>query len=576
MNWIILSLLPLLLLPCVRFCPRSARVTALLCGGATLPALAVALGWNVEVDLYFSDGLLGVSLGLDAPRRMLLLLAGTLWCAGGVAAAGYFREDPRLPGFRGFFLAAMSGNFGLIIAQDAASFYSFFALMTFASYGLVIHTRSKAALRAGRIYLILAIFGELLLIAAIYAGVQLAGSIQLAAISQALWTERGGGWIYGLALAGFGVKVGVIPLYLWLPLAHPVAPAPASAILSGSMLKAGLLGWLHFSPLTHGGAGEWAGVLVILGLAAAFGAVAVGLCQTDPKTNLAYSSISQMGLLTAFFGFGHASGAPIAWILPAIAIFAWHHGVTKGALFLGAGLVPQTRGRTRWILLACLAFAALVLAGAPFTGGAAAKGALKEAGTYLPEAWTGVVGTLLSLSSAGTLLLLGRFWLLCRATPTGSRVRSDLGWQFAALGALLVLALGGSFLLFRRFLPEMALKSGLTGAFSAAWPVGLGLLLLCLGMIYFKRNADRRAPNLPPGDLIVFGEWAARAFGNWWRSRGAGIFTRKKFDPENFVYRLIATGSGRLADEGEAELGRWNRVGVAFFVLLFIFIWGLQ
>eukprot|EP01035_Chromulina_nebulosa_P057631 gene57631-78962_t len=125
----------------------------------------------------------------------------------------------------------MAGNLGLVLAQDAASFYVFFALMSFASYGLVVHSRTPEALHAGRVYLALVVLGELALFAAIALAWQAAGSLNFADIGPALAVSPWRDAVIGLTLVGFGIKVGALPLHVWLPLAHPVAPTPASAVL---------------------------------------------------------------------------------------------------------------------------------------------------------------------------------------------------------------------------------------------------------------------------------------------------------------------------------------------------------
>jgi len=125
-----------------------------------------------------------------------------------------------------------------------------------------------------------------------------------------------------LLLLGFGIKVGMPLLHMWLPLAHPVAPVPASAVLSGVMLKAGLLGWLRFLPLGTAALPETGTLLLTAGLLAMFLGVAAGLCQREPKVLLAYSSISQMGFMTLAVGAGLL--APQLWpvLLPAVGLYA--------------------------------------------------------------------------------------------------------------------------------------------------------------------------------------------------------------------------------------------------------------
>src|SRR5690606_19328303 len=95
----------------------------------------------------------------------------------------------------------------------------------------------------------------------------------------------------GLLVAGFGLKMGLLPLHVWLPIAHPAAPMPASAVLSGAIVKAGVIGMIRFLPddVLPG----WGGMLLALGFATAFYGVAVGVTQRNPKTVLAYSTVSQ-------------------------------------------------------------------------------------------------------------------------------------------------------------------------------------------------------------------------------------------------------------------------------------------
>jgi hydrogenase-4 component B len=342
---------------------------------ATIPALWLGL---VEVSGVSAQWfLLEAHFSLDAPRRIILLLTATLWAAAGLFAGSYLKNDTRQSEFSFYFGAAMAGNFGLLISADAPSFYTFFALMTFASYGLVIHSRTPFARRAAKIYLVMAIIGELFLITALYLAVHSAGSILLADLPAALGEAPNGPFIFLLGLIGFGVKVGAIPLYFWLPLAHPAAPAPASAVLSGAMIKAGLVGWMHLAPI---GLVEWPTLsllMVSLGFTAALGAAIFGLTQVDPKTNLAYSSISQMGVMTALLGIGLYGGIPTGLILPAVALYAYNHGTAKALLFMGTALPAKVGGYWRILMWAGLVLGVLAIAGGPLTGGLWTKYLLK-------------------------------------------------------------------------------------------------------------------------------------------------------------------------------------------------------
>ena len=108
-------------------------------------------------------------------------------------------------------------------------------------------------------------------------------------------------------ILGFGLKMGLVPLHVWMPLAHPVAPIPASAVLSGIIVKAGVIGLIRFLPLEVPSP-DWGMALVGLGLLTAFYGVLVGLTQPHAKTILAYSTVSQMGVVAAVLGAGMTTG----------------------------------------------------------------------------------------------------------------------------------------------------------------------------------------------------------------------------------------------------------------------------
>ena len=450
---------------------------------AALPALLLALTAPPGLSLDLPWLLLGTRLGLDETGRLFLLFTALTWFAAGLYACAYLRADPRRHGFWAFFLATEAGNLGVCLALDAASFYAFFALMTFAAYGLIVHNRSDAAWRAGRVYLIMAVLGETALVTGLMLAAHAADSLLAADLARAKLPDAA----VGLLLLAFGIKAGLPLLHLWLPLAHPVAPVPASAVLSGVMLKAGLLGWLRFLPLGSAALPEAGAALMSLGLAAMFLGVAAGLGQKDLKVLLAYSSISQMGFMALAVGAG--LGAPPLWplLLPAVGLYAAHHALAKSALFLGAG-VAASRGGRAWVL-AGLALPALALAGAPLTGGWLAKLELKAALAGLPEPWAELLPVLLSLAAVGTTLLMARLlWLAGSLPGKGGGAAIATPWlAWLALGALL---------------PWWLVAPGpldWSGLLAGVWPVALGILLARIAW-----RLGLRAPAIPPGDLLVW------------------------------------------------------------------------
>ncbi len=371
-----------------------------------LPALVLAAFPGLEIELSWI--LLGMRLGVDEISALFLLLTGLVWTASGCYAWHYMSQDSEQARFYFFYLLTYCGNLGVMLALDAASFYLFFAVLTFAAYGLIVHDGSAPAQRAGRVYLILAVLGEvLLLIALLQLGVVL-GNPALDQLGAALAALPDQDVLIGFVLSGFAIKMGVVPVHVWLALAHPCAPTPASAVLSGIIIKAGLVGWLRFLPLGETALPQWGALCLGIGLFSTFYAVLAGLPQERAKTVLAYSSISQMGLVTSLLGIGLM--VPQAWplILATLLLFCLHHGLAKAALFLGVGVTGQSGLWAGWVLV----LPALALAGAPLTSGALAKLLFKNAASLAPAAWAAGLGKLLPLSSVATTLLMIRFLYL--------------------------------------------------------------------------------------------------------------------------------------------------------------------
>lgn len=379
---------------------------------AALPVLLLALFPAAYGPLALRWLQTGALLELDAVGRIFLIVAAALWTAAGVYARGYIPEEERRRYFL-FHLAAMSGNLALPLAADAVTFFLAFALMTFAAFGLVVHTDDAPAWRAGRAYIVLAVVGEAFLLVGLVLAVGAAGTTALADIPAAVAASPHRNTLLAALLIGFGIKAGAVPLHVWLPLAHPVAPVPASAVLSGAMIKAGLLGWLRFLPLGEAALPEWGTFVIVLGAVAAFFGVAIGMVQREPKTVLAYSSVSQMGVLNV--GIGIALAAPQAYpaAVAAVTLYAAHHGLAKGALFLGAGMARKAGSGSRGkAVRAALLLPALAVAGAPLTSGSAAKGELKTLVPFSPDPWPLWLEWMLPLSAFATTLLMARFLAL--------------------------------------------------------------------------------------------------------------------------------------------------------------------
>ncbi len=467
---------------------------------AAFPGLlaALLLPAGTFVDLPWI--MLQARMGLDSTGRVFLLFTSLLWLLSTMDAWGSMGGKSGRREFLLFMLLAMGGNLGLIVAQDLFSFYVAFALMSFSSYGLVVYYRSEESLRAGRVYMVLVVVGEILVFTSLLMIHRSAGTALLSNFSGMARDP----WILGLVFAGFGIKAGAIPLHVWLPLAHPAAPTHASAVLSGAMIKAGLLGWMRFLPLGGPALPEWGALFIGAGLLASLGGVGIGLTQRNLKTILAYSSISQMGLMTVGVGISLMLPEKLPQSMAAVTVYACHHGLTKGSLFLGVGLVqsvPRDSRRWAWVL-AGMGFAALALAGLPMTGGFLAKGLLKDVAGAPPHPWGGLLSTFLPLSAWASTLLMLRFLFLASRVSGSSGVSTS---RWISYVATLV-----SVAILTWLLPEGASWRGHALEpdrwWMAIWPLAMGFVAALALVVFLRRTGISFAVAVPPGDILVVGE----------------------------------------------------------------------
>lgn len=536
---------------------------------ASLPALIAAMvSPGVMLDLPWL--LLGSHFGVDDVGRVFLFFTGALWLLAGVYGQSYLIGDPRRARFFAFYLLTMSGNLGLIVAQDLLSFYLFFALMSFSSYGLIVHKQIPEALRAGRVFMFFVVLGEVLLFAGLVAGSWHTGSMSLHDFAASAQSNM----VIGLLLAGFGIKTGALPLHVWLPLAYRAAPIPAGAVLSGATINAGLLGWLRFLPLGQVALPEWSLVCIVAGLCAAIYGVIVGWSQDEPKSVLAYSSISQMGLITVGVGVGMA--IPEIWplCLSAILVYALHHAIAKGALFFGVGVANATDGaatRRGWIV-AGLLLPAFALAGLPFTSGAVAKIGLTTLTDYLPAPWPEWMAALLSLVAVGTTCLMARLLYLVWYQGSG-HPQKTIGlwlpwlislnvvafsvwlWPVADTFALRQLSIAG---FWHALLPAAAGAAG-------AWTVWA---LARKGRITFPFR-------IPAGDILVLALWLSGRLG----SASSLFINRFRHYTNGRAWNWQRTTSALANFDSQWQLETWFRrwetwgvIFLAMIVLIFVML----
>ena len=352
--WVMVGLAGLARPASIAFVGRTLFPLGALFGAALAVVAAVSLNDPAE-QLVLPVGLpdLPVHLRLDGLSSVFLILLGAASAGISIFAAGYFRQgEGTAPGLLclqyHLFLASMGF---VLLADDAYAFMLAWETMALSSYFLVTtQHRIQEIRQAGFLYLLIAHLGAIAILLSF--GVLQGGSWHFTfdAMRAAHLDPHWASIAFCLALMGFGAKAGLVPLHVWLPEAHPAAPSPVSALMSGVMLKTALYGMIRVSFDLLGQPAWWWGLLPLsLGLFSALYGVVFAAAQTDMKRLLAYSSIENIGILFTGLGLaivfaGAGMRAAAALTLMAVMYHAMNHAFMKSLLFLGTGAVLHATG----------------------------------------------------------------------------------------------------------------------------------------------------------------------------------------------------------------------------------------
>lgn len=294
---------------------------------------------------------LGAHFGIDALSAFFLMIVNLGGAAASLYGLGYGRHEAAPLRVLPFFPAFLAGMNLVVLAEDAFSFLLAWEFMSLSSWALVMaHHRDPENRRAGYIYLLMASFGTLCLLLAfgLLAGPE--GGYAFAAIRASGPSPALAALVLALVLIGAGSKAGLVPLHVWLPLAHPAAPSHVSALMSGVMTKVAIYGFIRIVFDLLGAPAWWWSVIVLAlgGLTAVLG-ILYALMQTDLKRLLAYSTVENVGII--FIGLGLAlafEANGLSWAaalaMTAALLHVLNHMLFKSLLFFGAGAVLSSTG----------------------------------------------------------------------------------------------------------------------------------------------------------------------------------------------------------------------------------------
>jgi hydrogenase-4 component B len=315
---------------------------------AALLGLAGVLGTTFSLHAAWPLPLGGLELTLDPLGGFFLALVGAAAIPTSIYAMGCQAGERR--GFFAYavFIASMCA---VPLAANALTFLLAWELMSLASYALLVQSGEREAVSAAWVYAVMTHAGLACLLAGMLLLGAWTGSFRFADWSTAgPLTPGAAGLAFGLLALGFGAKAGVIPLHVWLPLAHPAAPSHVSALMSGVMIKLGIYGLMRAGLDWLGGGSAWWGVTVMLaGTVSAVVGVLYALVEHDLKRLLAFHSIENVGIILIGLGAGMLFRLSE---LPALALLGFaaalyhtmNHAAFKALLFLGAGAVLHATG----------------------------------------------------------------------------------------------------------------------------------------------------------------------------------------------------------------------------------------
>ncbi len=294
---------------------------------------------------------IGARFRVDALSAFFLVVTNLGAAAASLYGLGDARHEHSPERVLPFFPAFLAGMNLVLLADDAYSFLLSWEFMSIASWALVMaHHREGDNARAGYVYLVTASFGTLMLMLAFALLASPAGGYAFDAMRAARPTPGVAGLAFVLALIGAGSKAGIVPLHVWLPLAHPAAPSHVSALMSGVMTKVAVYGFVRIVFELAGPASWWWSVPVLtVGAGTALLGVLYALMQHDLKRLLAYHTVENIGIIfiglglaLAFKVFGMPSAAALAMTAGLLHVF--NHSLFKSLLFFGAGAVLSATG----------------------------------------------------------------------------------------------------------------------------------------------------------------------------------------------------------------------------------------
>jgi hydrogenase-4 component B len=331
---------------------------------------------------------MGLQFTVDGFRGIYAAIAVFMWMMTSIFSIEYFAHYRNRNRYYLFQLVTLGATVAVFLSADLFTTFIFFEIMSMASYVWVAQDERKASLRAGATYLAVAVIGGLVMLMGIFMLYYQAGTLQISELQVACQGKN----VYVAAIClfvGFGAKAGAFPLHIWLPKAHPVAPAPASALLSGILTKTGMYGILIVSCNIFLHDVKWSGFVLGIGVLTMFGGAMLAVFSVDLKRTLACSSMSQIGFILVGTGMMGFLGEHGQLAVHGTFLHMVNHSLIKLVLFMAAGVIYMNThalnlndirgfGRKKPLLKVAFLIGALAIGGIPGFSGYISKTLIHE------------------------------------------------------------------------------------------------------------------------------------------------------------------------------------------------------
>lgn len=354
---------------------------------------------NGEVLHYYVYNICGqyLHLELDGFRAIYGTICAFMWSMTSLFSHEYFHHYRNRNRYYFFLLLTFAGTMGVFLSGNLFTTFIFFELMSMASYVMVVHDEKPAAMRAGDTYLMIAVLGGMVMLMGLFLMSNAVGTLEIDELHEAVTSYLADGgsvkiiWASAMCmLFGFGAKAGMFPVHIWLPKAHPVAPAPASALLSGILTKSGVYGILIITSRIFLYDPTYGKLILGIGTITMFLGAFLALFSIDLKRTLACSSMSQIGFILVACGMQALLGHHNAYAVRGALLHMVNHSVFKLILFMVAGAVYMNLhklnlndirgfGRGKWFLNFAYLMGYIGIAGVPLWSGYVSKTLIHDA-----------------------------------------------------------------------------------------------------------------------------------------------------------------------------------------------------